>query len=127
MVKYYILRIHPKKEHKINAAGGGSCGRDEFADFELKLIQASHLTDGFTEFYCLYLQSITHSIRMGLTSLELVDFCAGTTFYLHLEERLSKNYRYYIDDEDEYLVGLKIKPLWTIVIFMNEIAPRSFE
>ena len=93
------------KEHKINSAGSGSCGRDEFADFELKLIQASHLTDGFTEFYCLYLQSLTHSIKMGITSLELVDFCAQKTYFLHLEERLSKNYRYYIDEEDEYLVG----------------------
>ena len=49
--------------HAIHSQGTGQAGRDEFADFELRLLQAPHLTDGFISFYCLYLQSISHSIK----------------------------------------------------------------
>jgi len=34
----------------------------------------------------------------------LIDFCAGITYFIHLEEKLSNSYRYYIDDEDYYIL-----------------------
>jgi hypothetical protein len=53
------------KQHALNAAGGGQAGRDEFSNFQLKLLEAPHLTDGFSAFYCLYLHSISHDRDTG--------------------------------------------------------------
>jgi len=84
--------------------GSGSCGRDEFADFELKLMQAPHLTDGFRAFYCLYLQNISHCLQKGITTLELIDFMCGIPYYVHLEEKSSNSYKYYIEEEGDFLL-----------------------
>jgi hypothetical protein len=42
------------------------------------------MTDGYTEFYCLYLQNAYYSKSMNKTVLELWDFLIDKNYYVHL-------------------------------------------
>ena len=72
--------------HAVHLKGLGQAGRDEFSDFELRLAQAPHLTDGFIAFYCLYLQSISHSIKCAdfITILDTSIVYRGVRITLYI-------------------------------------------
>jgi len=88
-------------EQKFAVKGKG----DAWGGFLSRIMEAPHMTDGYTEFYCLYLQSAHYCQRTNETVLEVVDFMSDKTYYIHLDEKQAEHYEFDFDDEeDDYLL-----------------------
>merc|ERR1712137_360016 len=67
-------------EQKFAVKGKG----DAWSGFLYRVREAPHMTDGFSEFYCLYLHGCYYSSKMMETVLEVIDFMADKTYYFLL-------------------------------------------
>ena len=61
---------------------------DPWSGFLYRVQEAPHMTDGFSEFYCLYLHASYYSKALNTTILEVIDYMVDKTYFIHL----GKNY-----------------------------------
>ena len=57
---------------------------DPWTGFLHRVIEAPHLTDGFSEFYCLYTYAAYNSPKTNSTCFEVIDFLNEQTYFIHL-------------------------------------------
>ena len=57
---------------------------DPWSGFLYRIRETPHLTDGFTEFYCLYTHAAYYSQKMNSTIFEVIDFMIDKTYFIHL-------------------------------------------
>merc|ERR1711990_412049 len=109
-------------EQKFATKGKG----DPWSGFLYRVREAPHMTDGFSEFYCLYLHGAHYSHKMGETVLEVVDFMVDKTYYIHMNEKLASKYDYSFDDDDDDFVLISLDGIYKQIYIGRDI-PVNFE
>lgn len=88
-------------EQKFAVKGKG----DPWSGFLYRCREAPHMTDGFSEFYCLYLHAAYFSPKSNSTCLEVIDFMIDKTYFIHLDEKAANKYEFdFEDDDDDYIL-----------------------
>ena len=85
------------------------------------------MTDGFSEFYCLYLQSAHYCQKTNETVLEVIDFVSDKTYYIHLDEKQANKYEFDFDDEEDDFILISLdgiyKEQWLLLFrFLKDIS-----
>ena len=70
------------------------------------------MTDGFSEFYCLYLQSAHYWQKTNETVLEVIDFVSDKTYYIHLDEKQANKYEFDFDDEEDDFILISLDGIY---------------
>jgi len=60
---------------------------DPWSGFLYRVQEAPHMTDGFSEFYCLYLHASYYSKALNTTVLEVIDYMVDKTYFIHLGKK----------------------------------------
>ncbi|CAG5102475.1 Oidioi.mRNA.OKI2018_I69.chr1.g319.t1.cds [Oikopleura dioica] len=88
-------------EQKFAIKGKG----DPWSGFLYRVQEAPHMTDGFSEFYCLYLHAAYNSQALNTTILEVIDYMVDKTYFIHLDEKKADKYEYdWNDDDDDFIL-----------------------
>jgi hypothetical protein len=73
---------------------------DPWSGFLYRVQEAPHMTDGFSEFYCLYLHASYYSKALNTTVLEVIDYMVDKTYFIHLGNKYSFiNYNFFEDEK----------------------------
>jgi len=104
-------------EQKFAVKGKG----DAWSGFLYRCREAPHMTDGFSEFYCLYLHGCYYSTKMMETVLEVIDFMADKTYYIHLDEKQASKYEFDFDDEDDDFLLITIDGIYKQIYIGRDI------
>merc|ERR1711957_683580 len=99
---------------------------DPWSGFIHRVMEAPHLTDGFSEFYYLYTHAAYYSQKMNSTCFEVIDFLVDKTYFIHLDEKAAEKYEFDFEDEDDDYILITLDGVYKQLYIGRDI-PICFE
>jgi len=109
-------------EQKFAIKGKG----DPWSGFLYRVREAPHMTDGFSEFYCLYLHGAYYCQKSNETVLEVIDFMIDKTYFIHLDEKVANKYEFDFEDDDDDYILITLDGIYK-QIYVGRDMPICFE